>query len=119
LEGKGIIQMSDDEVRDYRWKKVPIAFQGAMNALNTVMTVGKRIVEAILTHEDASKKDAWERAEELLELVGISSGRIKDYPHELSGGMKQRVITAMAPACNPMMVIAIKNGWRGFNFRLP
>jgi peptide/nickel transport system ATP-binding protein len=106
LEGKNVIEMSDDEVRDYRWKRVSIIFQGAMNALNPVMTVGKQIAEAILTHEDTSKEDALERTGELLELVGISSERIKDYPHELSGGMKQRVITAMALACNPMMVIA-------------
>jgi len=106
FDGKDIVQMSDDDLRNFRWKAVSVVFQGAMNALNPVMIVGKQIVEGILTHENVTKKEAWERTEELLDLVGISSERVKDYPHEFSGGMRQRVMIAMALACNPKLLIA-------------
>jgi peptide/nickel transport system ATP-binding protein len=83
-----------------------MVFQGAMNALNPVHRVGDQIVEAILAHEDVSHQEAVTRAEELLDMVGINPKRYKEYPHEFSGGMKQRVVIAMALACNPDVIIA-------------
>lgn len=104
--GKDILNFDDEELRRYRWKEVSMVFQSAMNALNPVMTIGNQIAEAILNHENVSKDEAFKRAEELLELVGISKDRVNDYPHEFSGGMRQRAVIAMALACNPKLVIA-------------
>ena len=92
--------------KDYRWKKMSYVFQGAMNALNPVFKVGDQIAEAITIHEDVEKKDAVDRARELFSLVGIDPDRVTNYPHELSGGMKQRAMIAMALACNPEFIIA-------------
>ncbi len=108
FEGIDITKLSEDEVRrNYRWKKVSMVFQGAMNALNPVRTIGEQIVEAIIMHDRSyTLEKAWERAGDLLELVGIDRNRVKSYPHELSGGMKQRVVIAMALALNPKLLIA-------------
>jgi len=106
LDGKDILQIDEAEMRNVRWKEVSMIFQGAMNALNPVLTVGEQIVEAIRAHEDITKEEAWNRAEEVLELVGISGRRLRDYPNEFSGGMRQRVMIAMALVCNPKLVIA-------------
>lgn len=107
LDGDDITKMGDKEVRQkIRWKRISMVFQGAMNALHPTYTVGHQIAEAMLEHEDVNKKEALERAGKLLELVGIESSKTNRYPHELSGGMKQRVVTAMALACNPDLVIA-------------
>jgi len=92
--------------KDYRWKRMSYIFQGAMNALNPVFKVGDQIAEAITIHEDVEKKEALERARELFKLVGIDPERVTSYPHELSGGMKQRAMIAMALACNPDFIIA-------------
>ncbi len=92
--------------KDYRWKRMAYVFQGAMNALNPVFKVGDQIAEAITIHEDVAKREALDRARELFSLVGIDPGRITSYPHELSGGMKQRAMIAMALACNPDFIIA-------------
>lgn len=92
--------------RDYRWKRLSIVFQGAMNALDPVYKVGDQIAEAITTHESTIKPFALQRAAELLQLVGVDPERAKSFPHELSGGMRQRVMIAMALACNPQFVIA-------------
>jgi peptide/nickel transport system ATP-binding protein len=91
--------------KEYRWKRLSYVFQGAMNALNPVFRTGEQIAEAILLHEDVKKKDAMERVKELFSLVGIDPERVTSYPHELSGGMKQRAMIAMALACNPEFII--------------
>lgn len=107
FEGEEIAKMTESEVREkIRWKKISMIFQGAMNALHPTYTIGHQITEAIVKHENIRKKDAMERAGKLLELVGIESEKINRYPHELSGGMKQRSVTAMALACNPDLIIA-------------
>jgi peptide/nickel transport system ATP-binding protein len=107
LEGKNLLKMSDSEFRKkIRWKKISMIFQGAMNALHPTYTIGHQIAEAILQHENVSKEEALERASKLIELVGMEPSKINRYPHELSGGMKQRTVTAMALACNPDLIIA-------------
>jgi len=105
FKGRDIITLSDEEMRLLRGKGIAMVFQGAQNALNPVMTVGKQISEVILEHESITKEEAWKRAKKQLELVGIGSDRAKNYPHEFSGGMKQRVMVAIATACNPGLLI--------------
>jgi peptide/nickel transport system ATP-binding protein len=83
-----------------------MVFQGAMSAFNPVRRVGDQVIEAILLHEDVSRREASDRMRELFEHVGIAPRRAEDYPHEFSGGMRQRVMIAMALACNPPLVIA-------------
>jgi peptide/nickel transport system ATP-binding protein len=107
FEGKDLLKISAEDMRkNIRWKKMSVIFQGAMNSLNPVKNVGEQIAEAITLHENVSKKEALERAEKLFDLVGIGAERIDRYPHELSGGMKQRSIIAMALACNPALIMA-------------
>ncbi|MCW3980509.1 MAG: ABC transporter ATP-binding protein [Candidatus Bathyarchaeota archaeon] len=112
LNGTDIVGLSETEMRkDIRWKKLSIVFQGAMNAMNPVYKVGDQIVEAIQLHEPkVFRSEAKERAGKLLELVGIDSSRLENYPHEFSGGMKQRALIAMSLACNPDVVIADEPG---------
>jgi len=112
LNGVDIVSISESQMRkDIRWKKLSIVFQGAMNAMNPVYKVGDQIVEAIQLHEPkVFRSEARERAGKLLELVGIEPGRLDNYPHEFSGGMKQRALIAMALACNPDVVIADEPG---------
>ena len=106
-----IAKFNEKQMRKVRWKGMSIVFQGAMNALNPVFRLGDQISEAILTHErKVSKREAMERTKKLLELVGLEPKRAKDYPHELSGGMRQRGLIAMALACNPELLIADEPG---------
>ena len=105
LEGTDLVKLSDEEIRAKRWKEVSIIFQGAMNALNPVMKIGDQIAEAIVLHEGIKKEEALKRAGELFELVEMPAARIGNYPHEFSGGMKQRAMIAMSLACNPKIVI--------------
>jgi len=107
LENKSLLKMQIKEFKqEIRWKKISMIFQGAMNALHPFKKIGNQIAEPIVIHEKAKKKEALERAGKLLDLVGIGAERIDRYPHELSGGMKQRSVIAMALACNPDIVIA-------------
>jgi peptide/nickel transport system ATP-binding protein len=107
FEGEEILNMPPNKFnKDIRWKKISVVFQGAMNALHPNKSVGSQIAEPILAHESISKEEARKRAERLLDLVGIGGSKFDRYPHELSGGMKQRSMISMALACNPTLVIA-------------
>jgi peptide/nickel transport system ATP-binding protein len=105
FRGDDLTARSPEELRRYRWRNVSMVFQSAMNALNPVMRVGDQFVDMMRAHERVSKRQALVRAGELLDLVGIDKRRIRAYPHELSGGMRQRVIIAMALALQPELVI--------------
>jgi len=105
-EGVDLLRLSEREMRKYRWCKISLVFQGAMNALNPVRRVGDQIAEAIMLHESVDKKAASKRVGELLEVVGITSEMARQYPHQYSGGMRQRAMTAMALACSPAILIA-------------
>jgi peptide/nickel transport system ATP-binding protein len=103
--GTDVLALTPEELRDFRWRQVAMVFQSAMNSLNPVMTVGDQIADIFTTHEGISKKAALARAGELLDLVGIPRERLRAYPHQLSGGMRQRVVIAMATALRPPLLI--------------
>lgn len=105
-EGKDILKMDKNEIRKIRGQHISMIFQDPMTSLNPVMTVGEQISETIKTHEKMSAVEATRKACEMLELVGIKADRAVDYPHQFSGGMKQRVVIAIALACNPKILIA-------------
>lgn len=107
FDGEDLIQKSEAEMRRFRWDRIAMIFQAAMNALNPVQRVEDQIIEAVLTHRPKmTKSEARSRAEDLFGQVGIPKGRLADYPHQYSGGMKQRAIIAMALACQPELIIA-------------
>ena len=105
LFGIDLAQKSENALRRYRWREISVIFQGAMNALNPVQRVGDQVAEPIVERLGLPKAEAKRRARELLELVGIARDRAADYPHQLSGGMRQRAMIAMALACDPAIVI--------------
>ena len=106
FEEKNLLKCSEKELQSIRGAQIAMIFQDPMTSLNPVLTVGEQIAEAVENHERCGKARAMERAEEMLELVGIPAERVHEYPHQFSGGMKQRVVIAIALACNPKMLIA-------------
>ena len=106
INGKDIYTASTAELEQIRGNEVAMIFQDPMTVLNPVFTVGEQIAECVEIHELCSKAEAWNRALEMLELVGIKADRANDYPHQFSGGMKQRVVIAIALTCNPNLLIA-------------
>lgn len=105
-EGKDLVPMEAEEICQIRGKEISMIFQDPMTALNPVLTVGKQIAEVIEAHEKISAEEAKKKMEDMLTMVGIDPARAEDYPHQFSGGMKQRVVIAIALACNPNLLIA-------------
>jgi peptide/nickel transport system ATP-binding protein len=103
--GEDVLKMSDSQLEDFRWAKVSMVFQSAMNSLNPVISIAEQIEDVLIRHRKCKSKEARERAAELLEVVGIESARLKSFPHEMSGGMRQRVVIAIALALNPQLMI--------------
>jgi peptide/nickel transport system ATP-binding protein len=107
FDGEDLVKKTDEEMREIRWQKMAMIFQAAMNAMNPVHRVCDQIAEAILAHNpDLDEKEAYSRVEGLFQLVNLPKDRMRDYPHQYSGGMKQRAIIAMALACRPKLIIA-------------
>lgn len=108
FEGENILNYTPEQMEKFRGNKVSMIFQNPMTCLNPVYTIGNQLTEALLCHQKIEKKVAWDKAVEMLELVGINNPdkRMKQYPHELSGGMRQRVMIAMGLVCDPMLLIA-------------
>ncbi len=106
LEGRELLSLPEKSMQEIRGKKISMIFQDPMTALNPVFTVGEQIEEVISLHEKLSKAEAKKKAAQMLELVGIPAERSGEYPHQFSGGMKQRVVIAMALACSPELILA-------------
>ena len=106
FEGRNILEMKDTEIRHIRGNDISMIFQDPMTALNPIMRVGDQIAEVIQLHEGCTKTEASEKAEAMLEKVGIPAFRASEYPHQFSGGMKQRVVIAIALACSPKLLLA-------------
>ena len=106
FEGKNLIYNTDAENQKIRGNGISMIFQDPMTALNPIMTVGDQLTEALIRHQKIGKAEAQKKVKEMLEVVGVKSDRFDDYPHQFSGGMKQRVVIAIALACNPKLLIA-------------
>ena len=106
FEGRNLLTLGKEEMRKVRGKAISMIFQDPMTALNPIMRIGEQISEVVELHERCGKADAVRKAKEMLEMVGISGDRYYEYPHQFSGGMKQRVVIVMALACNPDLLLA-------------
>ncbi len=106
FKGRDLVRLTNEEMQKVRWREISMISQSAMNSLDPVYRVGDQIVEAIQAHEPVGRAEAMDRARELFGLVGIDPKRLRDYPHQFSGGMKQRSIIAMSLALNPSLIIA-------------
>jgi oligopeptide/dipeptide ABC transporter ATP-binding protein len=106
LDGEDVLAMTPEELRATRWTKIALITQSAMNSLDPVYRVGDQIVESMLAHVNAPRAEAWSRAEELFALVGLPASRLKEYPHQFSGGMRQRAVIAMALSLNAGLLLA-------------
>ena len=106
IDDENLYAMSEAELRRIRWQKISLVTQSAMNALDPVFTVGEQIVESITAHRNMKKSVSWRRAEELFEMVGLPPERLRHYPHQFSGGMRQRAVIAMAMSLNPGLLLA-------------
>lgn len=107
-QGKDLLKMSDEEIRHVRGSQISMVFQDPMTSFNPVLTIGRQVAEPLEIHQGMSRKQAYERVADMLELVGIpkAKARLNDYPHQFSGGMRQRVMIAMSLVCNPSVLIA-------------
>ena len=103
--GEDVLAMNEAALRGYRWRRAAMVFQSAMNSLNPVLTIGEQLGDIFTTHEGATRREARNRSAELLDLVGIDASRLRSYPHQLSGGMRQRVVIAMASALRPQLLV--------------
>jgi peptide/nickel transport system ATP-binding protein len=106
INGRDVMKMTDKELQEMRGDEIAMIFQDPMTSLNPVLTVGEQIAESIRLHNKVTDAEAMERAKKMLEAVGISGDRAGEYPHQFSGGMKQRVVIAIALACHPAILIA-------------
>ena len=108
FDGRDILAMNSEEIQTVRGKEIGMIFQDPMTSLNPVYTIGEQLIETLRRHTDMSRKEAWNRSVEMLKLVGINNPeqRMKQYPHEFSGGMRQRAMIAMTLLCNPKLLIA-------------
>ena len=106
FQGQDLVTISEEEMRQHRLKDIAIVSQSAMNSLNPVYTVGRQIVEGLRAHTSMTRRQAHKRAEEVFGMVGLEAKRLKNFPHQMSGGMKQRAIIAMALSLNPALIIA-------------
>lgn len=104
-KGQDVLKMNDKQLRNFRWNDVSVVFQSAMNSLNPVITIGEQLTDVILAHRKVTYQEAYDRAVELLCVVGIHGDRMASFPHQLSGGMRQRVVIAVALALEPKLII--------------